>query len=87
MSTSLLIERLVPLVPALGILTCGYMMYALPADTWIRLIVWMGLGLVIYFTYGRSHSVLARTGHSSHGAVRTPEAPSYTDSRDEHDRR
>jgi len=30
--------------------------------------------------------VLARTGHSSHGAVRQPEAPSYTDSKDEHER-
>ena len=76
---------LVPLVPILGILTCGYMMWALPADTWIRLIVWMALGLIIYFLYGRTHSVLARTGHSSHGAVRQPEAPSYTESRDDRD--
>jgi APA family basic amino acid/polyamine antiporter len=72
---------LVPLVPGLGILTCGYMMVALPADTWIRLIVWMALGLVIYFAYSRSHSVLARTGHMSHGDRTEPEAPSYTDSR------
>jgi APA family basic amino acid/polyamine antiporter len=47
---------LVPLVPILGILICGYMMFGLPADTWIRLLVWMGLGLVIYFAYGKSHS-------------------------------
>ncbi len=51
---------LVPLVPILGILICGYMMSGLPRDTWIRLIVWMAVGLVIYFAYGRSHSVLAR---------------------------
>jgi APA family basic amino acid/polyamine antiporter len=56
---------LVPLVPILGILICGYMMASLPADTWIRLIVWMALGLVIYFAYSRSHSVLGRTGHNA----------------------
>jgi APA family basic amino acid/polyamine antiporter len=42
---------LVPIVPILGILICGYLMFSLPRDTWIRLIVWMALGLVIYFTY------------------------------------
>jgi basic amino acid/polyamine antiporter, APA family len=47
---------LVPIVPILGILICGYMMTSLPSDTWIRLIVWMVLGLVIYFLYGKSHS-------------------------------
>ena len=49
---------LVPLVPILGILICGYMMSRLPVDTWIRLFVWMVIGLVIYFLYGRNHSVL-----------------------------
>ncbi len=48
----------VPAVPILGILICGYMMSGLPKDTWIRLIVWMALGLAIYFLYGRQHSVL-----------------------------
>lgn len=48
----------VPLVPILGILICGYMMYGLPQDTWIRLIVWMALGLAIYFLYGIRHSAL-----------------------------
>jgi APA family basic amino acid/polyamine antiporter len=47
---------LVPLVPILGILICGYMMYGLPSDTWIRLAVWLIIGLVIYFLDGRSHS-------------------------------
>ncbi|HKO16338.1 MAG TPA: amino acid permease [Gemmatimonadaceae bacterium] len=47
---------LVPVVPILGILICGYMMYGLPVDTWIRLIVWMAIGLIIYFAYGRRHS-------------------------------
>ncbi len=48
----------VPAVPILGILICGYLMLGLPMDTWIRLIVWMGLGMAIYFLYGRGHSVL-----------------------------
>src|SRR5262249_29404403 len=47
---------MVPLVPILGILICAYMMYSLPVDTWVRLIVWMAIGLVIYFTYSMSHS-------------------------------
>jgi len=50
----------VPLVPALGILVCGYMMYGLPGATWERLVVWMIIGFVIYFAYGKSHSKLAR---------------------------
>jgi APA family basic amino acid/polyamine antiporter len=53
---------LVPLVPILGIAICGYMMYTLPKDTWIRLIVWMALGLLIYFAYSKSHSKLGREG-------------------------
>jgi basic amino acid/polyamine antiporter, APA family len=47
---------LVPLVPILGALICFAQMYALPTDTWIRLIVWMGLGFLIYFGYSRKHS-------------------------------
>jgi APA family basic amino acid/polyamine antiporter len=47
---------LVPLVPVLGILICGFMMYGLPGDTWIRLIVWMAIGLVVYFAYSVNHS-------------------------------
>lgn len=46
----------VPLVPALGILVCGYLMYHLPTDTWVRLGVWLLIGFVIYFLYGRTHS-------------------------------
>ena len=45
---------LVPLVPILGIVICGYMMSSLPGDTWIRLVVWMVVGLAIYFLYGMS---------------------------------
>lgn len=50
----------VPLVPILGILFCLLLMAGLPFDTWLRLIVWMGVGLVIYVAYGRRHSVLRK---------------------------
>jgi len=56
---------LVPLVPILGILICGYMMYGLPSDTWIRLAVWLVLGLVIYFAYGRTHSRIGNPAASA----------------------
>ena len=56
---------LVPVVPILGILICGYMMTSLPATTWERLIIWMIFGLVIYFFYSRSHSKLARAEGSA----------------------
>ena len=47
-----------PLVPILGILTCLCMMLFLPADTWIRLVLWMLIGLDIYVGYGMKHSKL-----------------------------
>ncbi len=70
---------LVPFVPLMGILVCGFMMYFLPIDTWIRLIVWMVIGLVVYFAYGRSHSVLQRTGHSAFHDIEQPPEPTYTE--------
>jgi len=47
---------LVPLVPILGALVCVSQMVSLPFDTWMRLLIWMAIGLVIYFAYGRQHS-------------------------------
>ena len=47
---------LVPVVPILGILFNGYMMYKLGWINWARLILWLIIGLVIYFTYSRHHS-------------------------------
>jgi APA family basic amino acid/polyamine antiporter len=77
---------LVPLVPILGILTCLLLMFSLPAENWYRLIIWLLLGLLIYFGYGRRHSIMAQqreTEHEikTHGlspagqAVGYPEAP------------
>ena len=51
---------LVPWVPLAGVATCGYLMIGLPVDTWARLLVWMALGIVIYFAYGRRHARLAQ---------------------------
>jgi basic amino acid/polyamine antiporter, APA family len=49
----------VPLLPILGILFNGYMMYKLGWLNWARLFGWLIIGLVIYFSYGRHHSRLA----------------------------
>ena len=57
---------LVPLVPILGILTCLLLMFSLPEENWYRLIIWLAIGLVIYFLYGRRHSVMAQQRHLSH---------------------
>lgn len=51
----------VPAVPILGILFCLYLMAGLPLDTWLRLIIWLAIGLAIYFGYGRAHSKLNST--------------------------
>jgi APA family basic amino acid/polyamine antiporter len=51
---------LVPLLPILGILTCILLMFSLPAENWMRLGGWLLIGFVIYFSYGRRHSVMAR---------------------------
>ncbi len=48
----------VPLIPILGVGTCLFMMVFLPADTWIRLVVWMLIGLDIYAYYGIKNSIL-----------------------------
>jgi APA family basic amino acid/polyamine antiporter len=45
-----------PVVPALGVVSCLYLMSSLPFDTWLRLIIWMAIGIVIYFVYSRHHS-------------------------------
>ena len=45
-----------PIVPALGIIANGYLMYSLGIANWIRLIVWLLIGLVVYFAYSVKHS-------------------------------
>ena len=48
----------VPFVPALAVLASIYLMLDLPATTWVRFLIWMAIGSVLYFAYGRSHSRL-----------------------------
>jgi APA family basic amino acid/polyamine antiporter len=58
----------VPVFPIIGTLLCIYLMVDLPLETWGRFLIWMALGLIIYFIYGRTHSRLR------HGEVTNPEA-------------
>ncbi len=48
-----------PLFPVLGIVSCLYLMLSLPVLTWVRFLVWLDIGLLIYWFYGRTHSPLA----------------------------
>jgi APA family basic amino acid/polyamine antiporter len=47
-----------PLVATLGVLTCGAMIYGLGMHNWMRLVVWLGIGLAIYFGYSKKRSLL-----------------------------
>jgi APA family basic amino acid/polyamine antiporter len=49
----------VPVIPILGIALCLMLMFSLPWQNWARLVGWLGIGFVIYFSYGARHSVLA----------------------------
>ena len=51
---------LVPLVPILGILVCGAMIFGLGWANWMRLFIWMAIGFVVYFTYSIKHSKLRK---------------------------
>jgi APA family basic amino acid/polyamine antiporter len=78
---------LVPVVPILGIFLCLMLMMSLPVGNWLRLIVWMAIGLVIYALYGVHHSTLGKElamGMPLHAAGAasggfTPPAPPSTD--------
>ena len=48
----------VPLVPVLGLLSCVTLMLSLPNGTWVRLVVWVGVGIAVYALYGYRHSKL-----------------------------
>jgi APA family basic amino acid/polyamine antiporter len=51
---------LVPVLPLIGAALCVYLMTRQPGVTWLRFVVWMALGLVVYALYGRRHSRVAR---------------------------
>jgi APA family basic amino acid/polyamine antiporter len=50
----------VPVVPIIGIIMCLFLMLSLPAENWLRLVIWLGIGFVLYFAYGAKHSVLRK---------------------------
>lgn len=49
-----------PVLPILGVLSCGALMVFLPTTTWYRFIIWLGIGLIVYFVYSVRHSKLAK---------------------------
>ncbi|MDP9204065.1 MAG: amino acid permease [Gemmatimonadota bacterium] len=57
-----------PWVPTLGTLICFYLMSGLPLPTWIRLFVWLAIGLTIYFTYGRFRAAAFRNRRMANAA-------------------
>ncbi|HNX80741.1 MAG TPA: amino acid permease [Candidatus Omnitrophota bacterium] len=54
-----------PIIPLLGVASCIFLMTALPHITWIRFVVWLIIGLIVYFTYGMHNSIL----HQKHRAA------------------
>ena len=61
---------LVPFVPIMGILFCVYLMLGLPEITWLRFVIWLAIGLIIYFMYGRWHSRLRTEPVVQEGAAK-----------------
>ncbi len=57
------------IVPILGILCCLILMFSLRVENWWRLFIWLGIGLVIYFSYGIRHSHITRNERASDAAV------------------
>lgn len=49
-----------PLFPVLGMLSCGTLMLFLPSLTWLRFVIWLVIGLIVYFSYSMSHSKLVK---------------------------
>jgi APA family basic amino acid/polyamine antiporter len=62
---------LYPFVPILGVLSCLMLMFSLPVENWYRLIGWMVIGFVLYFSYGYTHSELRKRAASRSTARRS----------------
>ncbi len=63
---------LVPYIPLLAIFFCGVLMLSLPIITWIRFVVWLVIGLGIYFSYGNKHSALRNPVRMTSDSSETP---------------
>ncbi len=59
----------VPLTPLISIAACFYLMWQLPTVTWIRFVIWLIIGLVLYFTYGYTHSTLRQRAEDRNAAA------------------
>ncbi|MFF4210269.1 amino acid permease [Streptomyces sp. NPDC001796] len=62
----------VPAVPILSVCASLWLMLNLPAETWLRFAIWLVIGFVVYFLYGRSHSRVGHAGKSAAGGVSSP---------------
>jgi len=51
---------LVPWFPLISVILCGGLMTGLTLITWLRFVIWLGIGLLIYFSYSRRHSEFAK---------------------------
>jgi len=49
-------------IPILGVVFCLVLMFSLPPENWLRLFVWLFIGLIIYIFYGRKHSIMEKMG-------------------------
>jgi APA family basic amino acid/polyamine antiporter len=58
-------------VPVMGILSCLMLMFSLPAENWLRLVVWLAIGLVIYFNYGIRHSRISELNRDPNATAAT----------------
>jgi APA family basic amino acid/polyamine antiporter len=75
--------KALPVVASLAVLTCVWLMINLTAGTWVRFIVWMALGVLIYFVYSRRNSVLGKRERGEESSVAHPDAgPTATSSVD-----
>ena len=61
-----------PVLPAIGILLCGYLMKSLPPVTWLRFLIWLAVGLIIYFAYSARNSALHKAQRAADPRFNSP---------------
>ena len=61
-----------PVLPAIGILLCGYLMKSLPPVTWLRFLIWLAVGLIIYFAYSARNSALHKAQKAADPRFNSP---------------